>query len=89
MKVTVLEAYVLLEELHDAFWIHGFDDVMFTFLFLRYYEARVFLGSFMSLDFKLILHDSVNGDDWSCSCFSVDFSVVDDVSVTVFSGFIS
>ena len=54
-----------------------------------YYEASVFLGSFMSLDFKLILHNSVNGDDWSCSCFSVDFSVVDDVSVTVFSGSIS
>ena len=52
----------------------------------------MFLGSFMSVDFKLILHDSVNGDDWSCSCSSIDlgdFSVVDDVSVTVFSGFIS
>ena len=70
----------------------GFMVVMFTFLSLMYYEASVFLGSFMSLDLKLILHDSVNGDDWSCSCFSVDlgdFSVVDDVSVTVFSGFIS
>ena len=48
----------------------------------------MFLGSFMSPDFKLILHDSVNGDDWSCSCFSIDlgdFSVVDDVSVTMFA----
>ena len=70
--------------------------VIFTFLSLMYYEARVFLGSLMSLDFKLILHDSVNGDDWSCSCFSIDlgdFSLVDDVSVTkfafIFSGSIS
>ena len=72
--------------------LFGFMVVMFTFLSLMYYEASVFLGSFMSLDFKLILHNSVNGDDSSCSCFSVDlgdFSVVDDVSVTVFSGFIS
>ena len=48
----------------------------------------MFLGSFMSPDFKLILHDSVNGDDWACSCFSIDlgdFSVVDDVSVTMFA----
>ena len=70
----------------------GFMVVMFTFLSLMYYEASVFLGSLISLDFKLILHNSVNGDDSSCSCFSVDlgdFSVVDDVSVTVFSGFIS
>ena len=67
----------------------GFMVVMFTFLSLMYYEASVFLGSFMSLDLKLILHDSVNGDDWSCSCFSVDFSVVDVVSVMVFSGSIS
>ena len=72
--------------------LFGFMVVMFTFLSLMYYEASVFLGSLISLDFKLILHNSVNGDDWSCSCFSVDlgdFSVVDDVSVTVFSGFIS
>ena len=72
--------------------LFGFMVVMFTFLSLMYYEARVFQGSLMSLDFKLILHDSVNGDDWSCSCFSIDlgdFSVVDDVSVTVFSGSIS
>ena len=72
--------------------LFGFMVVMFTFLSLMYYEASVFLGSLMSLDFKLILHNSVNGDDWSCSCFSEDlgdFSVVDDVSVTVFSGSIS
>jgi len=72
--------------------LFGFMVVILTFLSLMYYEARVFLGSFMSLDFKLILHNSVNGDDWSCSCFSVDlgdFSVVDNVSVTVFSGSIS
>ena len=72
--------------------LFGFMVVMFTFLSLMYYEASVLLGSFMSLDFKLILHNSVNGDDWSCSCFSIDlgdFSVVDDVSVTVFSGSIS
>ena len=72
--------------------LFGFMVVMFTFLSLMYYEASVFLGSFMSLDFKLILHNSVNGDDSSCSCFSVDlgdFSVVDNVSVTVFSGYIS
>ena len=68
--------------------LFGFMVVMFTFLSLRYYEARVFLGSFMSLDFKLISHDSVNGDDRSCSCSSIDLgdlSVVDDVSVTVFA----
>ena len=68
--------------------LFGFMVVMFTFLSLMYYEARVFLGSLMSLDFKLILYDSVNGDDWSCSCFSIDlgdFSVVDDVSVTMFA----
>ena len=72
--------------------LFGFMVVMFTFLSLMYYEASVFLGSLISLDFKLILHNSVNGDDWSCSCFSVDlgdFSVVDNVSVTVFSGSIS
>ena len=73
--------------------LFGFMVVMFTFLSLMDYEARVFLGSFMSLDFKLILHNSeMHGDDWSCSCFSVDlgdFFVVDDVSVTVFSGSIS
>jgi len=69
--------------------LFGFMVVMLTFLSLMYYEASVLLGSFMSLDFKLILHNSVNGDDWSFSCFSVDFSVVDDVSVTVFSGSIS
>ena len=68
--------------------LFGFMVVMFTFLSLMYEEARVFLGSYMSPDFKLILHDSVNGDDWSCCCFSIDlgdFSVVDVVSVTVFA----
>ena len=40
--------------------LFGFMVVMLTFLSLMYYEARVFLGSFMSLDFKLILHNSVN-----------------------------
>ena len=68
--------------------LFGFMVVMFTFLSLMYYEVGVFLGSFMSLDFKLILHNSVNGDDWACSCFSIDlgdFSVVDVVFVTVFT----
>ena len=66
--------------------LFGFMVVMFTFLSLMYYEEGAFLGSIMSLDFKLISHDTVNGDDWSSSCFSIylgDFSVVDDVSVTV------
>ena len=40
--------------------LFGFMVVMFTFLSLMYYEASVFLKSFMSLDFKLILHNSVN-----------------------------
>ena len=67
--------------------LFGFMVVMFTFLSFMYYEARVFLGSLMSLEFKLVLHNSVNGDDWSCSCFSIDldFSVVDVVFVTVFT----